>query len=216
MWGALQAAALCSAAAGVGSAAEGGEALLAAFAGWLLADLGSGVFHWGVDNYGDASTPGLGLIIDAFQGHHARPWTITRRDAANNLAGPCAVHLAPLALLAAAPVPAAAHAFGAVFLLCTAMAQQTHAWSHLKRGDVPPLVLALQDAGAFVSCRAHGAHHKPPFASNYCIVSGVWNDALDSGVLARAERAIYARTGVAPRGWTEPEHAWMPAAEEDS
>jgi ubiquitin-conjugating enzyme E2 variant len=243
-WGTLQAAALLTGATSVHGGVEAAEAGLAVLAGYVMADLGSGVFHWrvwhcvcrgcvtqprpsadapcrcasncnrGVDNYGDASTPGLGGIIDSFQGHHARPWTITQREFCNNLAGPCAVHLAPLALLCAAPIPAPARMFAATFMLFTAMAQQTHAWSHLKRGEVPPVVLALQDAGVFVSCRAHGAHHKPPFSGQYCIVSGLWNDALDSGVLTAAERLIFDRTGVAPRGWLEPSAAWAPVAEE--
>ena len=213
-WGALQAAALLTGATSVHGSLEAVEAGMAMLAGYVLADLGSGVFHWIVDNYGDAKTPALGTIIDAFQGHHARPWTITQREFCNNLAGPCAVHLAPLALLCAAPMPTPARMFAATFMLFTAMAQQTHAWSHLKRGDVPPVVLALQDAGVFVSCRAHGAHHKPPFSGQYCIVSGMWNDALDSGVLTAAERLIFDRTGVAPRGWLEPSAAWAPVAEE--
>ena len=124
------------------------------------------------------------------------------------------VHLPLLLAALAAPLPAAAKSFLAVFLLCTAMAQQTHAWAHLKRGDVPPLVLALQDAGVLISCRAHGAHHRAPFSCQYCIVSGLWNDALDSGVLKAAERLIYDRTGVAPRGWYEPASSWAPLAEE--
>jgi hypothetical protein len=74
-WGTLQAAALAVGVSSVHSNLEAAEAGVAVLAGYLLADLGSGVFHWIVDNYGDASTPALGSIIDAFQGHHARPWT---------------------------------------------------------------------------------------------------------------------------------------------
>jgi peptidoglycan/LPS O-acetylase OafA/YrhL len=36
---------------------------------WLLADLGSGIFHWSVDNYGGISTPVFGVMCAAFQGH---------------------------------------------------------------------------------------------------------------------------------------------------
>ena len=74
-WGALQAAALYAGATSVHGDLEAVEAVVAVLGGYVLADLGSGVFHWIVDNYGDASTPALGTIIDAFQGHHARPWT---------------------------------------------------------------------------------------------------------------------------------------------
>ncbi|TXG67809.1 hypothetical protein EZV62_009084 [Acer yangbiense] len=32
------------------------EPMLAGYIGYILSDLGSGVYHWGIDNYGDAST----------------------------------------------------------------------------------------------------------------------------------------------------------------
>ncbi|KAK7825793.1 fatty acid desaturase 4 [Quercus suber] len=41
--------------------------------GYILADLMSGVYHWVIDNYGNASTPTFGDQIDAFQGHHEQP-----------------------------------------------------------------------------------------------------------------------------------------------
>ena len=50
-----------------------------------LADFGTGVYHWSVDNYGSGATPIVGDQIAAFQGHHQRPWTITQRQFANNL-----------------------------------------------------------------------------------------------------------------------------------
>ncbi|KAK4850498.1 hypothetical protein QYF36_007247 [Acer negundo] len=48
---------------------------------WLhLTDLRSGVFHWGIDNYGDASTPIFSSQIEALQGHQKWPWTFTRHQ----------------------------------------------------------------------------------------------------------------------------------------
>ena len=176
-------------------------------AAWWLSDLGTGIFHWAVDNYGGKSTPLLGSVIDAFQGHHKWPWTITRRQFANNVHGICLPVMpfqaaAVAAAAAGAGLGAAGTAFVAAFAFFVPMSQQFHSWSHLRRGDVPPAVAALQDAGVLISCRAHGAHHRPPFAGNYCIVSGAWNVALDrSGVLEAAESALYARTGVPPRCW---------------
>ena len=55
------------------------------FASWTLADFGSGVLHWSVDNYGNGRTPIMGSIIAAFQGHHSAPWTITYREFCNNV-----------------------------------------------------------------------------------------------------------------------------------
>ena len=52
---------------------------------WLLADLGSGILHWSVDNYGNGKTPVMGTIIAAFQGHHTAQWTITKRGFFNNV-----------------------------------------------------------------------------------------------------------------------------------
>ena len=47
------------------------------------------MFHWSVDNYGSKATPVMGGIIDAFQGHHKYPWTITKRQFANNIHTTC-------------------------------------------------------------------------------------------------------------------------------
>ena len=43
---------------------------MAVVLGYVLADLGTGVFHWSVDNYGGPNTPVFGKVIAAFQGHH--------------------------------------------------------------------------------------------------------------------------------------------------
>jgi hypothetical protein len=45
--------------------------------------------HWSVDNYGSKDTPALGGVINAFQGHHKYPWTITKRQFANNIHTTC-------------------------------------------------------------------------------------------------------------------------------
>ena len=68
------------------------------------------------------------------------------------------------------------------------------------------IVLAAQDAGLIISRKAHGAHHKPPFKGNYCIVSGWWNEVFDgTGFFYALEKRIYDATGVAPRCWSEDE-----------
>ena len=84
--------------------------------------------------------------------------------------------------------------------------QQFHCWSHTKKSELPALVLAAQDAGLIISRKAHGAHHKPPFKGNYCIVSGWWNEVFDgTGFFYALEKKIYDATGVAPRCWSEDE-----------
>jgi ubiquitin-conjugating enzyme E2 variant len=157
----------------------------------------------------------VGGQIAAFQGHHQRPWTITEREFANNVhkvfkpAAPVAA--AMLAASAAAPPAAAVFASSFLFLAC--MSQQFHAWSHMKRSELHPLVVAAQEGGLLISRRAHGAHHKAPFEGNYCIVSGLWNgvldrDGADDAFFRVLERAIHARWGVEPRCWHEPGVGW--------
>ena len=61
------------------------QSIACIFSSWVLADFGSGVLHWSVDNYGNGRTPIMGNIIAAFQGHHTAPWTITERGFCNNV-----------------------------------------------------------------------------------------------------------------------------------
>lgn len=58
---------LAKAIAGAGHSHIWLEPMLAGYIGYILADLGSGVYHWGIDNYGDGSTPIFGNQIEAFQ-----------------------------------------------------------------------------------------------------------------------------------------------------
>ncbi|KAJ1267607.1 hypothetical protein BS78_07G069800 [Paspalum vaginatum] len=179
---------------------------LAAFAGYSLADLITGVYHWSIDNYGDASTPVFGAQIVAFHDHHVHPSTITRLEPCNNLhviAGAVAVVL-PVAdaALSAGGSPAAAHAYACTLAACIMLSVQFHAWAHERPSRLPPGVEALQAAGVLVSRSQHAGHHRPPYNSNYCTVSGMWNRVLDRyKVFEAVEKAIYHGTGVQPRSW---------------
>ncbi|KAG8386140.1 hypothetical protein BUALT_Bualt03G0118000 [Buddleja alternifolia] len=185
------------------------EPILAGYIGYVLADLGSGVYHWGIDNYGGAETPLFGAQIEAFQGHHKWPWTITRRQFANNLHAlgrVMAFTVLPVDLLCDDPTLLG---FVGVFSGCIMFSQQFHAWAHTTKSRLPPVVVALQDAGVLVSRSQHGAHHRAPYNNNYCIVSGLWNEILDGSRFFEAlEMAIYFKFGVRPRSWSEPNSDW--------
>ncbi|KAF7831377.1 fatty acid desaturase 4, chloroplastic [Senna tora] len=186
------------------------EPILAGWVGYVLADLGSGVYHWAIDNYGDGSTPVFGAQIEAFQGHHKWPWTITRRQFANNLHALARVvtfTVLPMGLICDDPTTLA---FIGVCSGCIMFSQQFHAWAHSMKSRLPPLVVALQEAGVLVSRSQHAAHHRPPFNNNYCIVSGVWNEVLDGfKVFEVLEMMLYFKVGVRPRSWSEPNSDWM-------
>eukprot|EP00271_Cylindrocystis_brebissonii_P008369 TRINITY_DN22575_c0_g1_i1.p1 TRINITY_DN22575_c0_g1~~TRINITY_DN22575_c0_g1_i1.p1 ORF type:complete len:417 (-),score=25.20 TRINITY_DN22575_c0_g1_i1:1349-2548(-) len=197
-----------------GVAVASGDSLLTAvvgaFAAFVLSDLGTGIYHWGVDNYGDGSTPVFGAQIDAFQGHHKRPWTIYKREFANNLhalARPAFFFLLPCLF---SPNSAGIDAFLGVFLACVVMSQQCHAWAHTPRPLLPPFVVSLQDAGLLVGRRMHGTHHRPPYNVNYCIVSGWGNRPLvHHRLLPWMEVQIYRWFGIPPRSWGETAAEWL-------
>ncbi|MEW5301373.1 MAG: hypothetical protein WDW36_004236 [Sanguina aurantia] len=178
---------------------------------YVLSDLGTGVYHWGVDNYGGPSTPLFGRQIAAFQGHHQRPWTITQREFSNNLHQvfkPAVTPAAALFLLSFV-APMEWNGFSSSFLFLVCMSQQFHAWSHMKKSELPEVVLALQERNILISRKAHGAHHRSPFEGNYCIVSGLWNPLLDDSKFFRKLEAFFQQTtGVEPRCWAEPELGW--------
>ncbi|MCO5575241.1 hypothetical protein L7F22_029040 [Adiantum nelumboides] len=195
---------------GAGTVGETVGVVVAAVGAYIAADLATGIYHWGVDNYGDARTPIFGPQIDAFQGHHKRPWTIAKRQFANNihaLARPATFSLAPFLLL---PCPAYVDSFLAVFLSCVVYSQQFHAWAHTKKKDVPTLVTLLQDSGLLVSRKMHGSHHRPPYNVNYCIVSGLWNPLLDrTSFFSTLEKLIFSTFHVRPRSWAETSADWL-------
>lgn len=195
------------------SAAAAGVAALAAY---ISADFASAVYHWAVDNYGDGNTPLVGRQIAAFQGHHQRPWTITEREFCNNVHlvfKPALFVAAPL-LLAAPHTPLAWNVWASTATLLVCLSQQFHAWSHMKKSELPAAVVALQDAGLLIGRKEHGAHHKAPFVAKYSIVSGWVNPWLDGAcpeksAWRRLELFILARTGVEPRCWYEPDYSWQ-------
>jgi palmitoyl-[glycerolipid] 3-(E)-desaturase len=191
------------------------SSVAAALLAYSLSDLGTGIYHWGVDNYGEGSTPIVGSQIAAFQGHHRRPWTITEREFCNNVHKVFKPAAAPAALLFASSfaAPAAWSVWSAIFLYLACMSQQFHAWSHMKRSQLHPLVVAAQESGILISRKAHGAHHKAPFEGNYCIVSGNWNPILDGdggegSFFRKLERVVYDIWGVEPRCWSDPKDDW--------
>ncbi|XP_021755785.1 fatty acid desaturase 4, chloroplastic-like [Chenopodium quinoa] len=183
--------------------------ILSGLVGYILADLGSGVYHWGIDNYGDATTPLFGGQIDAFQGHHKWPWTITKRQFANNLHALARIitfTVLPINLVLNDPILLA---FVGSFSGCIMFSQQFHAWSHSTKSKLPPIVVTLQDSGVLVSRLEHANHHRSPYNSNYCIVSGIWNKFLDENkILEALEMVIFFQLGVRPRSWSEPSLEW--------
>ena len=173
----------------------------------LLADLVSGVVHWGCDTWGSVETPLLGkAFIRQFREHHVDPEEINRHDVveANGTNG--ALALLPLAvawLLPFDPARPTPFAWGtqlgaAAFALLVTFTSQAHQWAHAPR--VPALVAWCQQRGILLSRAHHAVHHESPHLHNYCITGG-WMDGFIERfrLFRRAERWITRMTGVAPR-----------------
>eukprot|EP00986_Skeletonema_menzelii_P013627 scaffold8085_cov154-Skeletonema_menzelii.AAC.5 len=161
---------------------------------WVAADLGSGILHWSVDNYGNGRTPIMGNIIAAFQGHHSAPWTITYRGFCNNVWKLCI----PFGI----PTVAAINFLAGPEHSMEIMSQELHKWSHMTKKETPAIVNTLQDLGITIGRVPHAQHHMAPYDGNYCIVSGVCNKALDnSGFFRWMEHRIYEMNGVESNAW---------------
>ena len=169
---------------------------------WLLADFGSGVLHWSVDNYGNGRTPIMGGIIAAFQGHHSAPWTITQRGFCNNVYKLCLPFgILPVALISAVAGPFTTY-FWTTFCVFEILSQEFHKWSHMLPSETPVWVNRFQKWGLTVSRKAHAQHHLEPFEGNYSIISGATNGVLDqAGFFRRLEHLIYKWNGVESNAW---------------
>ena len=98
------------------------------------------------------------------------------------------------------------NAIGRFGLFATSLiifSQELHKWSHTVPRQAPPVANWLQSVGLAVSRRDHLSHHRSPFDTNYCIVSGAWNGVLDAtNFFPRLERLIHKLNGIQPRSWT--------------
>jgi len=181
------------------------QGLITILSSWAIADLGSGILHWSVDNYGNGRTPLFGGIISAFQGHHTAPWTITEREFCNNVYKLCVPFgiptVAAISLLAGPSHPLIS-LFFTIFCMMEIMSQEFHKWSHLTKSQTSPLSNTLQNLGISIGRTPHAMHHIAPFEGNYCIVSGICNNFLDrTGFFRRMEHFVYNMNGVESNAW---------------
>eukprot|EP00536_Pseudo-nitzschia_multiseries_P016353 jgi/Psemu1/263585/estExt_Genewise1Plus.C_10860001 len=180
------------------------QAAAVVIASWTIADFGSGVLHWSVDNYGNGKTPVMGGIIAAFQGHHSAPWTICEREFENNVHKLCIPFgiqtvLAMKFVLGLGP---ASVLFWSTFCTMEIMSQEFHKMSHMTKSESGPVWNLLQDLQLTIDRKSHAQHHIAPYDGNYCIVTGRCNKALDeSGFFRRLEHIVYKLNGVESNAW---------------
>jgi hypothetical protein len=166
-------------------------AILAVAAGWLAADLLSGLAHWAFDSFGSASTPIIGKsFIRPFRAHHVDPEEMTRHDFVETHGASCLAALPLLVLASIAPLDAGAWVLAQAVLLFTALGvlatNQCHKWAHMEEAAMPRLVLWAQRRWLVLPREHHRLHHTPPFDTHFCMSSGWLNPAFNA--LLRAWR----------------------------
>jgi plasmanylethanolamine desaturase len=177
--------------------------LPAVIAGIAVADLASGLVHWGADTWGDDDLPVIGRrLLKPFRLHHVDPDDFLRRSFIDANGDVAFATVLPLLVLLTTPLDSGMTGVVVTsgFGLCAVgmWTNQIHQWAHLR---VPPRpVRWLQDAGVLLGRREHAAHHGGAFDRHYCITTGWWNRPLEAiGFFRRLEGAITAITGARPR-----------------
>jgi plasmanylethanolamine desaturase len=167
-----------------------------ALAGYVVADLLSGIVHFLADNFGSEETPFFGpAFIRPFREHHVHPRGILTHGfwVAN---GNNALVSVPLLAVVAWGFPVATHRgwfLAGTFLLCMTLAvfvtNQFHKWAHM---ESPPSAIArLQRWGLILSREHHDVHHTSPHNTHYCITLGLWDGLLERiRFFDRLERAL--------------------------
>jgi plasmanylethanolamine desaturase len=98
--------------------------LIAAFAGMVLADIYSGLVHWGADTWGGLDTPVVGeTFIRSFREHHVDPFRITVHDLIETNGDNCLTTVPILFPLSMVPITqgASGEMFIVAFLCSTAI-----------------------------------------------------------------------------------------------
>merc|ERR1719502_1103783 len=170
----------------------------------LFSDFFSGIFHWSADNYGNGKTPVFGSVIEAFQGHHGNPWTITYRSFFNNVHKIAKAAIPLLLIVMALSTAPGVRLCWVLFLNSQILSQEFHKLSHTV--NPPAYVRWLQNRNIILSRKEHGLHHSSPFEAKYWILTGTCNEALDRfHVWRRLEAFVYRVNGVEPNCWKEDE-----------
>ena len=164
-------------------------------AGYLLADLVSGVAHWVGDRFFDETTPYVGQnFIAPFRRHHVAPREMVEHDLVELVGNTAILALPPLALAhhSLRPDSISLLFMGGLLLsslvgsVCTNL---IHRWAHMLR---PPRAARwLQRSGLILSHERHARHHRRPFDRSYCITTGWLNAPMDRlGVWTALERMV--------------------------
>jgi len=152
--------------------------LLAAAAGYALADVASGLTHWFCDTFFREDTPGIGpVLIHPFREHHRDPAALTRHGFLELTGNSCLGVLPVLGLALWKPWSLIVDAGLMAFALALFGTNLFHKWAHSEQ--VPRVVAWLQKTHLILNPARHAVHHAPPNKTAYCVTNGWMNAILD-------------------------------------
>jgi len=171
----------------------------------VLADLFSGLVHWGADTWGTLETPFVGkTFIRSFREHHVDPYRITHHDIIETNGDNCMTTIVPLVLLSFVKIREGSNGdlfiVSFLMLLClwVSLTNQIHKWAHTRKPN--RIIKFFQDINFVLSRKDHQVHHHTPFDRYYCITTGWLNPLLGSiAFWKRVENLIEATTNEKPR-----------------
>lgn len=179
-----------------------------------LADLVSGLAHWGLDTWGTPATPVFGPFIRSFREHHVDQTAMCKHDFIETNAD-TTLPLLPFVFLQFICIRLLSnslttyhhnlnasnigfHVFVLTFMGLVTITNEIHKWSHQVKQA--PIVRALMNYNILMSPVAHRRHHKDPFDKSYCITTGWLNIPLDAIRFWRIlEFIVTQTTGAIPR-----------------
>ncbi|GMU55925.1 MAG: hypothetical protein AMXMBFR33_50710 [Candidatus Xenobia bacterium] len=171
-------------------------------AGYAAADMASGVFHHWIDNYPKPTSPYIGKLAAEFQYHHRDHYSLLKVPFLSNCSR-AGIFMAPMMAAVGLTNPHyAAGAFGLSFLAGGFFAQGSHRWTHTE--NPPALGKLMQKLHLAQTKRDHAEHHDMPWATNYCIVNGMWNPLMEKyDGWRKLENLYFKLTGAVPETWND-------------
>jgi hypothetical protein len=158
-----------------------GRWLAIGLATYVYTDWLSGLLHACLDNERSLKVPVLRKLAKGFQQHHETPTSIYTMTLYKHL---YTMHL-PLAIVFVL-VLLCGTATHCAYFLCLAFSlhlmQMSHRWAHMPRPDVSGTVKLLQRWRLLLPSRTHQIHHRGEFDTNFCILNGWLNPALNACV----------------------------------
>jgi hypothetical protein len=141
-------------------------------AGWFVADLLGGAFHAWVDHVASPTHWLTRKVVRDFREHHDDRLSMEKYSRIPSMVGSVALLSPAFALAFYAGLPA----LGWTLLVAAILTQYAHKYAH--QPNPPRWARLAQQAGLFLSPRAHEAHHSD-FHRSYGVLNGWSHGVLD-------------------------------------